>query len=90
MFPHRKRAMKPLEHYVHEVKRQVVSEAISRANGNLTDAARVLQMKRTNFHRLAVRLGLHEPGDARKKSGTVLAAHPIDDDTFDDEDGTND
>ncbi|MEO8797490.1 MAG: response regulator [Polyangiaceae bacterium] len=81
LFPRRKRVMKPLEHYVYEVKRQVVAEAIARAGGNLTDAARVLQMKRTNFHRLAVRLGLHETGDARsshKQGGTVLAAHPVD------------
>lgn len=91
LFPHRKRVMKPLEHYVHEVKRQVVAEAISRAGGNLTDAARVLQMKRTNFHRLAVRLGLHEPGDPRsprKESGTMLAAHPLDQEP--DEDDTAD
>ncbi len=88
LFPRRKRVMKPLEHYVYEVKRQVVAEAISRAGGNLTDAARVLQMKRTNFHRLAVRLGLHEPGDARsprKQSGAVLAAHPVDQEPDEDE-----
>lgn len=73
MFPQRRRPMRPLEHYVEEVKRQVVAEAITRAGGNLTDAARVLKMKRTNFHRLAVRLGLHEP----KSSGTLRAALPV-------------
>jgi DNA-binding NtrC family response regulator len=69
------RRMKPLDHYVEEVKRQVVAEAIARSRGNLTDAARVLQMKRGNFHRLAVRLGLHEP--LRSKSGTIPAAAPL-------------
>ena len=67
MFPERRRAMKPMEFYVQEVKKQVLSEAIERAGGNLTDAARALHMKRANFHRLAVRLGLHEPGETRGK-----------------------
>ncbi|MGH7284209.1 MAG: response regulator [Polyangiaceae bacterium] len=68
MFPERRRAMKPMEFYVQEVKKQVLAEAITRAGGNLTDAARALHMKRANFHRLAVRLGLHEPGESRRKS----------------------
>ena len=67
MFPERRRAMKPMEFYVQEVKKQVLAEAIERAGGNLTDAARALHMKRANFHRLAVRLGLHEPGESRRK-----------------------
>jgi DNA-binding NtrC family response regulator len=74
------RLMRPLDHYVEETKRQVVAEAISRSRGNLTDAARVLQMKRGNFHRLAVRLGLHEPVAAprRTRSGTQPSASPAD------------
>ena len=68
MFPERRRAMKPMEFYVQEVKKQVLAEAIARAGGNLTDAARALHMKRANFHRLAVRLGLHEPAESRRKS----------------------
>lgn len=67
MFPERRRAMKPMEFYVQEVKKQVLAEAITRAGGNLTDAARALHMKRANFHRLAVRLGLHEPAESRPK-----------------------
>jgi DNA-binding NtrC family response regulator len=73
-FSSQRRSMKPLEHYVDEVKRQVVAEAMARSRGNLTDAARVLQMKRGNFHRLAVRLGLHEPAAALTKSGKLRAA----------------
>lgn len=68
MFPERRRAMKPMEFYIQEVKKQVLAEAIERAGGNLTDAARALHMKRANFHRLAVRLGLHEPGESRRKA----------------------
>ncbi|MEO8878568.1 MAG: response regulator [Polyangiaceae bacterium] len=75
VFPHRHRMMKPLEQYVDEVKRQIVAEAIARSGGNLTDAARLLKMPRTNFHRLAVRLKLHEPNETRRaKSGTQRAA----------------
>ena len=73
-FSNHRRLLKPLEHYVDDVKRQVVAEAIARSRGNLTDAARVLQMKRGNFHRLAVRLGLHEPAAERSKSGRPRAA----------------
>jgi DNA-binding NtrC family response regulator len=76
IFSNQRRSMKPLEHYVDEVKRQVVAEAIARSRGNLTDAARVLQMKRGNFHRLAVRLGLHEPDPS--KSGKHRTAASID------------
>lgn len=75
IFSTHQRLMKPLDHYVDEVKRQVVAEAIARSRGNLTDAARVLQMKRGNFHRLAVRLGLHEPAPTRRvSSGTQPSA----------------
>jgi DNA-binding NtrC family response regulator len=83
VFSNHQRLMKPLEHYVDEVKRQVVAEAIARSRGNLTDAARVLQMKRGNFHRLAVRLGLHEPSPT--KSGKIVAgvAVPLADDSDD-------
>ncbi|MEO7109665.1 MAG: response regulator [Polyangiaceae bacterium] len=90
IFPKQQRLMKPLDHYVDEVKRQVVAEAIARSRGNLTDAARVLQMKRGNFHRLAVRLGLHEPAPTRRTpSGTqptaALAEHPVDAASSDDD-----
>ncbi len=79
VFSAQQRLMRPLDHYVEVVKRQVVAEAISRSRGNLTDAARVLQMKRGNFHRLAVRLGLHAPVAVRRpQSGTVPAASPAD------------
>ncbi len=74
-FSTQQRLMRPLDHYVDEVKRQVVAEAIARSRGNLTDAARVLQMKRGNFHRLAVRLGLHAP--TRTKGEKIEVADPI-------------
>lgn len=77
IFSNEQRRLKPIEHYVDEVKRQVVAEAMARSRGNLTDAARVLQMKRGNFHRLAVRLGLHEPATERSKSGKLRATAAI-------------
>jgi len=78
VFPHRHRTMKPLDEYVDDVKRQIVAEAIARAGGNLTDAARLLKMPRTNFHRLAVRLKLHEPSEVRRAtSGTRPTAPAV-------------
>jgi anaerobic nitric oxide reductase transcription regulator len=51
-------AARVLLHDVDQLKRQYVIDAIEAANGNWSEAARSLGLDRSNFHRLAHRLGL--------------------------------